>query len=472
MGYPGQVINMRVMIVMMVLLDSADSCSFCVNASGRSVTYDLASLPAGTFDSAPSGSYHEHYHISSPCAVARPDSCMGPLWSPVTQDCRGLGSLDSVLINVSDPTAGFNLTLRDGSNVPPCGPPPGNRTLIFRFVCSRMVNTSNSPDPIVVEHPSCTYTVTWHHPSACTPTFGRAGGCAAAAPPAPPAEPCEFCLPTWKPTWNMYRSTVLYTCNNSGLHDVAHATAFGVVVYDWSNAKALWANAHPMNSEELLTRNAEAVLAADPGVPGEAPRVWVYRNTIKALNWYTSVREKLDDPKYASWFIKFREYRGPQSNSSYHVPACDFFGNASYPPKCSGFYHDQKQTPEHRGGGKSYPVDGECIDQCDCGATNPCGEVRRLPEPPPEPPEPPLLPPLTPSRPPPFTASLLPPVTPSHPLPLTPSHPPIPPTSLLRLPPSPVHRLTRPRPSRSTSLTTGAVSSRAGASAIGSCTST
>ena len=28
--------------------------------------------------------------------------------------------------------------------------------------------------------------------------------------------------------------------------------------------------------------------------------MWAYRNTIKALNWYTSVREKLDDPKYAS----------------------------------------------------------------------------------------------------------------------------------------------------------------------------
>ena len=24
----------------------------------------------------------------------------------------------------------------------------------------------------------------------------------------------------------------------------------------------------------------------DPGVPGYAPRVWAYRNTIKALNWH------------------------------------------------------------------------------------------------------------------------------------------------------------------------------------------
>lgn len=118
-------------------------------------------------------------------------------------------------------------------------------------------------------------------------------------------------------------STVLYTCNNSGMHDVHHANQFGIVVYvrahanvhiaihtqqcdsltlagscqDWSNAKAIWANAHPMSSEELITKQAEMVLAADPGVPGYAPRVWAYRNTIKALNWYSSVREKLDDPK-------------------------------------------------------------------------------------------------------------------------------------------------------------------------------
>ena len=33
-----------------------------------------------------------------------------------------------------------------------------------------------------------------------------------------------------------------------------------------------------------------------------------------------------------------------------------------------------EQTPEHRGGGKPYPVDGECVDQCDCGGTSPCAE--------------------------------------------------------------------------------------------------
>ena len=88
--------------------------------------------------------------------------------------------------------------------------------------------------------------------------------------------------------------------------------------------------------------------------------MWVYRNTIKALNWYTSVREKLDDPAYSGWFVRFKDYKGPVSNRSYHVPACTY-------EKCSGFYHDQEQSPEYPHG------DGSCSEECDCGAA-PCGE--------------------------------------------------------------------------------------------------
>jgi len=71
------------------------------------------------------------------------------------------------------------------------------------------------------------------------------------------------------------------------------------------------------------------VLADDPGIPGGPPRVWAYRNGIKALNWYSSVREKLDDPAYSSWFIKFKGFTndpwpgglGKAQNKSFHVPA-------------------------------------------------------------------------------------------------------------------------------------------------------
>ena len=184
----------------------------------------------------------------------------------------------------------------------------------------------------------------------------------------------------------MKRSTVLYTCNNTGMHDVSHAIKYGTVVYDWSNAKQIWANAHPMTSQELITVQAEAVLAADPGVEGYNPRVWAYRNSIKALNWYSSVRKKLDDPKYSSWFAKFKGFddatypggAGKATNGTFHVPTCDWYGTADKPAKCSGFYHDQEQTPEHanaKGGSwPDYRVDGECVDQCDCGDTNPCAE--------------------------------------------------------------------------------------------------
>eukprot|EP00039_Didymoeca_costata_P011009 m.150873 g.150873 ORF g.150873 m.150873 type:complete len:528 (-) comp15030_c0_seq17:134-1717(-) len=185
------------------------------------------------------------------------------------------------------------------------------------------------------------------------------------------------CLPTWKPTWNMSRSTLLYNCNASGMHDVREAVRYGVVVYDWSNAKHLWVNNHPMNDDDLLTKQAEMVLDVDRGIPGEQPRVWVYRNKAKGLNWYGSVREKLDDPQYAGWFVKFKNYTGRASNNSYHTPACDWFGTKENPPKCSGFYHDQKQSPTHEGAGPAYSRPSEantCVEQCDCGPVNPCGE--------------------------------------------------------------------------------------------------
>ena len=108
----------------------------------------------------------------------------------------------------------------------------------------------------------------------------------------------------------MWRSTVLYGCNSTGPHNVDEAAAYGVMAYDWSHAKIEWVNNRPMNDDELLLQQAERVLARDPGIEGEQPRVWLYRNKIKALNWIGQVREKLDDPAYADWFVPF--------NSSYH----------------------------------------------------------------------------------------------------------------------------------------------------------
>eukprot|EP01051_Picozoa_sp_SAG22_P014976 SAG22_NODE_1895_length_3366_cov_3.131007_2_plen_304_part_00 len=87
-------------------------------------------------------------------------------------------------------------------------------------------------------------------------------------------------------------------------------------------------------------------------------QVWVYRCSVYAYPWYTSVRTILDDPAYSDWFVKFKE-EGP-----WFSPKCD---NNFKPPKCSDYYHMQEQTP-------GYPTgDGDCAAPgCDCGK-HPCG---------------------------------------------------------------------------------------------------
>ena len=100
------------------------------------------------------------------------------------------------------------------------------------------------------------------------------------------------------------------------------------------------------------------------------------RNGIKALNWFTEQREKLDDPAYSGWFMPFHAYPngGWQKNHTYTVSPCT-------DGKCSGLWHDQTQTPEHhklgdaelRVEGQPHYDNGVCVDECDCGL-QPCGE--------------------------------------------------------------------------------------------------
>lgn len=93
-----------------------------------------------------------------------------------------------------------------------------------------------------------------------------------------------------------------------------------------------------MDSEELLLDQAKrrkaAICPASCAYPAGCPdkaacpqaKTWVYRNFVKALPWYTSVREKLTNPAYAGFFLKFN----PSNSTPYAVPPCD--SNYS-PPK-------------------------------------------------------------------------------------------------------------------------------------------
>jgi hypothetical protein len=177
--------------------------------------------------------------------------------------------------------------------------------------------------------------------------------------------------PPWPPTYNMSLSTLTMAVNGSGWSSPERGAQFGIVSYDWSNAKAQWAAATPMDCEERLLEQAQMTKARS----GNASKVFVYRNLVKALPWFTSVREKLLDPAYQGWFLRFRDGPAPAAggHAPYAVPPCA----AENGSKCSGLYHDQGQTPQVPTAAQPQP-DGSCgaaaDGGCDCGAGLPCGE--------------------------------------------------------------------------------------------------
>ena len=98
----------------------------------------------------------------------------------------------------------------------------------------------------------------------------------------------------------------------------------------------------------MLFKQVQMTAAATKGTT-----VWVYRCSIYAYPWYTSVRAILDDPAYSDWFVKFKP-EGP-----WYSPKCD---HNFTPPKCSDNYHMQEQSPGFPHG------DGDCgAPNCDCG---------------------------------------------------------------------------------------------------------
>jgi hypothetical protein len=163
-----------------------------------------------------------------------------------------------------------------------------------------------------------------------------------------------FQNPPWPPSWAMADSTLAMQANVSGWFDPNAAARFSIVSFDWSSGKDLWVNQQPMAADLMAIRQAKLVMQTNPG-----HRVFVYKNLVKALPWFSAVREKLDDPQYSGWFLPFKP-GGSLPNGSYHVPPCT--GS-----KCSNLYHDQEQTPGYPHG------DGSCAEPCDCGKS-PCGE--------------------------------------------------------------------------------------------------
>ena len=132
-------------------------------------------------------------------------------------------------------------------------------------------------------------------------------------------------------------------CNESGFTNPSFVKDFGIVDFDWSNSKVAWANQHPMDCETRLVTQASMVKAVNPDA-----KVWVYRNLVKALPWYKSVREKITDAAYNGWFLHFKK-GGTNGTGKWSVPNCTTGTNPGATEKCSSLYHDQEQTPNAQG---------------------------------------------------------------------------------------------------------------------------
>ena len=197
---------------------------------------------------------------------------------------------------------------------------------------------------------------------------------AAAGDPPPPLMNKQL-LPPWPPTYDMQSSTILQPSNPDGWLDLTTEGQWGIVDIDWENSRRLWADSlsrapggpATARCERNMVEQVEKLKAARPKV-----RAWVYRNIVKADNWFESVQKVIDDPQYAGWFVRF-DPKLLASNST-SSPPCD---NNYNPPKCSPFYHDQTLVPNVPDPMSNDPARrkpaGACRGACDCGL-HPCGE--------------------------------------------------------------------------------------------------
>ena len=112
---------------------AAAACTFCsLNANQQAVSFDLSTLPTGTWASS-------EYSVTSPCGQSNSPAC-GAVNDSMTQSCKGLGSLANISMVLSSNPAGFKLTLHGGFDDPPM---PQGRNAVYLFVCDPSAPASN-----------------------------------------------------------------------------------------------------------------------------------------------------------------------------------------------------------------------------------------------------------------------------------------------------------------------------------------
>lgn len=123
---------------------------------------------------------------------------------------------------------------------------------------------------------------------------------------------------------------------------------WGIVSLDFESEEAKWAHHSPKDADVTMLAQLDRLKAIAPHT-----RFWIYRQLVQAYSNFVEIREKLEDPQFSGWFLKF----GPHNNESL-TPRC------AYNPRvgrqlCSNLFHTSLAWTEN----------GH-----DCGDVIPCGD--------------------------------------------------------------------------------------------------
>ena len=157
----------------------------------------------------------------------------------------------------------------------------------------------------------------------------------------------------------MRDSSIIMGCNYSGLFNESLASRWGVVDLDWSNDKSSWLESRPIDDEAEMLQTSRRIVAQSGG----RTKMWVYRNLVWAPSWFRDIRELLEDPAYAGFFVRYKP-NGPYKN------------NNCTGRLCSGAFHATFQTmlpANTTAPARARTQAGVCDEEgCDCGGVVPC----------------------------------------------------------------------------------------------------
>ena len=145
----------------------------------------------------------------------------------------------------------------------------------------------------------------WPPWSPAKPASGHSGRTDGCPTPLPTAPVFPSTVPPFPSTWDLRSSTIIHTSNKSGWTDPAEASKFGIISFDWNNAKNVWMRPADKNSsscEAALLEQARRVKA----IATTGSRVLVYRNVMWALQWMESERDVMYSGRHDGFFLRHK----------------------------------------------------------------------------------------------------------------------------------------------------------------------